>query len=452
MTSSSRARRAAALATACGALLLGPAAVAAHATPAAVAGEVVVGYAPSGASAARAGDAAPREWVLHVPAGSVHATIARLRHRPGIAYAVPNVIAHASATPAPLPNDPGTPGFPGGLAALQWNFFGSAGVGALQAWGNVAAAGHPGGRGVRIAVLDTGVAYRNLGTFRKSPDFAGTRFAAPYDFLTRTPFALDRNPDGHGTHVAGTIAEATNDGLGVTGLAWGATIIPVRVLDGQGYGDAATIAQGIRYAVRHGARVINMSLEFSTGVQPSEIPEVLSAVRYATRRGAVLVGASGNEGQASLAYPARDGPVVSVGATTDDGCLADFSNDGAGLDLVAPGGGADAALAQDPDCHPGRQGHDIYQETYTHPFGMFGLPSGFEGTSMATPHVSATAALVIASGVLGWHPTAAQVVCRLKATARQLGLSGPNRVYGAGLVDAAAATSPEVRTPQCRTS
>jgi serine protease len=452
MTSSSRARRAAAIATACAALLLGAGAADAHAAlSAAVAGEVVVGYVPGDAAAARAGGpaAAPQPHVLHVPAGRVRATIARLRRQPGVAYAVPNVIAHASASPAPLPDDPGIAGFPGGLAALQWNFFGAAGVNALQAWGNVAAAGHPGGRGVRIAVLDTGVAYRNLGSFRKSPDFAGTRFVAPYDFLTRTPFPVDRNPDGHGTHVAGTIAEATNDGLGVTGLAWGATIIPVRVLDGHGYGDAATIAQGIRYAVRHGARVVNLSLEFSSGVQPSEIPEVLSAIRYATRHGAVIVAASGNEGEASVAYPARDAPVVSVGATTDDGCLADFSNDGAGLDLVAPGGGADAGLTQDPDCHAGRQGADVYQMTYTHPFAGFGLPPGFEGTSMATPHVSATAALVIAGGVLGRHPTPAQVVCRLKATARPLGLPGPNRVYGAGLLDAGAATSPDVHTPQC---
>jgi serine protease len=430
-----------------------------------VPGEVIVGYTRTAspdaqATAARVAAARPgadtgtqRVRVLHVAPGHVRATIARLRRQPGVAFAAPNPIAHASAVaaaPALLPNDPGIPGFPSGLAALQWNFYGPAGVGALQAWGNVAAAGRPGGRGVRIAVLDTGVAYRRLRGVAASPDFAGTRFVAGYDFVAGTRFPLDRNREGHGTHVAGTIAETTGNGIRVSGLAWGATIIPVRVLDAHGYGDAATIAKGIRYAARHGARVINMSLEFPMNVRETEIPDIVSAIRAAHRRGAVIVASSGNEGRGSVAYPARTKSVISVGATTSDGCLASFSNDGAGLGLVAPGGGDDAQLAGDPSCHPGAPGTDIYQETYAQP-GVFGLPAGYAGTSMAAPHVSATAALVIASGVLGPDPTADEVTCRVEATARTLGLVGPNRVYGHGLVDAAAATSPLVLTPQCLT-
>jgi serine protease len=258
---------------------------------------------------------------------------------------------------------------------------------------------------------------------------------------------VDRN--GHGTHVAGTIAEATDNDLAVTGLAWGATIMPVRVLDSRGYGDATTIAKGIRYAVRHGAKVINMSLEFSTSVRASEIPDITAALRYATRRGVVVVGSSGNEGEARIAYPARTTDVISVGATTDDGCLADFSNDGFGLDLVAPGGGDDADLSNDVNCHAGRQGGDIYQMTYTNSVTRFGLPSGYDGTSMAAPHVAAVAALVIASRVLGAAPTPGQVECRLKATAKPLGIPAPNRVYGSGLVDAGAATSAAIQAPQC---
>jgi serine protease len=437
------------------------AAAAPAAEPAAYApGEVVVGYAPSagGAAAQEAvaasvgasvgGAPAPHTRVLHVTPGRVRATIARLRRMPGVAFAAPNPIAHASDA-VPLPDDPGIRGFPGGLAALQWNFFGSFGVNALEAWGNVAGRA-PGGRGVRIAVLDTGIAYRNLGRFRRSPDFTGTRFVAPYDFVDRTRFPVDRN--GHGTHVAGTIAEATGNALGVTGLAWGATIMPVRVLDAHGYGDAATIAKGIRYAVRHGARVVNMSLEFQTSVRESEIPDITAALRYASRRGVVVVGSSGNEGEARIAYPARTSNVIAVGATTDDGCLAGFSNDGFGLDLVAPGGGEDAALSNDPNCHPGHHGGDIYQMTYTNSVARFGLPSGYDGTSMAAPHVSATAALVIASNVIGASPTPGQVECRLKATARALGIPGPNRVYGYGLVDAGAATNATIQTPQCLTA
>jgi len=416
----------------------------AAAGPAAYApGRVVVAYRDSGGAPDPA-----TERVLRVAPGTVRATVARLRSEPGVAYAAPDPIAHISDA-APLPDDPGIRNYPGGLAALQWNLFGPWGVDALDAWGNLPASAR-GARGIRVAVLDTGVAYRNLGRFRRSPDFAAATFAAPWDFVADTPYPVDRN--GHGTHVAGTIAEATDNGIGVAGLAWGATIIPVRVLDAQGYGDAATIAKGIRYAVRHGARVINMSLEFSTSVRAAEIPDITQALRYANRRGVIVVGSTGNEGQAQVAYPARTGLVISVGATTDDGCLADFSNDGVGLDLVAPGGGDDASLSRDPHCQPGRHGRDIVQMTYTDSVGRFGLPSGYDGTSMAAPHVSATAALVLASGVLGRAPTPGQVECRLKATARVLGLPRPNRVYGYGLVDAGAATSPGVQTPQCLTS
>ena len=447
------------IATLITALVAGAAPAVAHGTaPAYVPGEVVVGYeadASPGAQAAAAaavgaqagGAPAPSTQVLHVAPGRVRSTVARLRVQPGVAFAAPNPIAHASAAvPAALPDDPGIADYPGGLAALQWNLFGPTGVNALSAWGNVAATA-PGGRGIRIAVLDTGVAYRDLGRFRRSPDFAGTRFAAPYDFVAGTRYPVDRN--GHGTHVAGTIAEATNNRRAVSGLAWGATIVPVRVLDEQGYGDAATIAKGIHYAVRHGARVINMSLEFSTSVRASEIPDITAALRYANRHDVVVVGSSGNEGEARVAYPARAGLVVSVGATTDSGCLADFSNDGFGLDLVAPGGGDDADLANDPNCQGGRRGADIYQMTYTNSVRRFGLPSGYDGTSMASPHVAAAAALVLASRVLGERPTAAQVECRLKATAKPLGLPGPNRIYGSGLVDAGAATSTDLAAPQC---
>jgi serine protease len=463
-------RRSAVTALAAVIALAAGAAPTAAAEPAAyVPGEVVVGYAPSvGGSAAQeavaasvgasvgggAGKTASRTRVLHVQPGHVRATVAQLRRTPGVAFAAPNPIAHASQAHAtqtvPLPDDPGIRGYPGGLAGLQWNFYGPFGVNALEAWSNLTTRA-PGGRGVRIAVLDTGVAYRNLGRFHRSPDFAGTKFVAPYDFVDNTPYPVDRN--GHGTHVAGTIAEATDNELAVTGLAWGATIMPVRVLDSRGYGDATTIAKGIRYAVKHGAKVINMSLEFSTSVRQAEIPDITSALRYASRRGVVVVGSSGNEGEARIAYPARTSDVISVGATTDDGCLADFSNDGFGLDLVAPGGGDDADLSNDPNCHPGHHGGDIYQMTYTgDSIARFGLPSGYDGTSMAAPHVTATAALMIASRVLGANPTPGQVECRLEATARALGIPGPNRVYGYGLVDAGAATSAALPAPQCLTA
>jgi serine protease len=156
-----------------------------------------------------------------------------------------------------------------------------------------------------------------------------------------------------------------------------------------------------------------------------------------------VIGASGNAAARSVAYPARASEVLSVGATTQHGCVAEYSNHGANLDIVAPGGGEDARIPGDPSCRPQeRPGGNIFQMTFDGSVRRFGLPGGYMGTSMAAPHVSATAALVIASGVVGADPTPAAVEARLKATARDLGLGGPDARYGAGLLDAARAVTP----------
>jgi len=415
---------------------------------------IVVGYAPAAqptAVAARAegpsgatatGAPTARTRLLRLARGaSVTSALRRLRSEHGVEWAVPDYLAHATGTF--VPDDPGRPGaHPGGWEELQWNFFGPFSVNAPEAWANVAADGRAGANGVTVAVLDTGVAYANRGPFRRSPDFTSHEFVQGYDFVARNPFPNDRN--GHGTFVAGTIAEATNNSIGLTGLAYAAHLMPVRVLDSQGEGEASTIAEGVLFAVRHGAQVINLSLEFSPGVTASDIPELIEALRYAHRRGVLVVAAAGNEGHSAIAYPARAPYVVSVGATTEHGCLASYSNDGAGLTLVAPGGGADANLPGDPNCRPEQpSGRDVFQVTFTGSSPRkFGIPSGYEGTSMATPHVAATAALIIASGVLGPHPTPAELTARLQATAKKLGGGGDERLYGAGLVDAAAATAP----------
>ena len=162
--------------------------------------------------------------MLRLRAGqSVTATIARLRRRPGVAYAEPDYIAHEAG--AWIPNDPGRAGIAQGWQKMQWNLLPITGVDAPDAWGNLFAAHRPGGRGVTVAVLDSGIAYRNYKQFHQSPDFRGTRFVDPYDFVAKNRFPLDRN--GHGTFVAGIIAEATNNGVGLAGLAYGASIMPV---------------------------------------------------------------------------------------------------------------------------------------------------------------------------------------------------------------------------------
>jgi serine protease len=379
--------------------------------------------------------------VEHARTGeSVGAAIARLRAEPGVESAAPNPVAHITQAPAaPWPNDPGPAAQPGGWKLTQWNFYGPASVNAAAAWGNVAKAGHTGGRGTVVAVLDTGVAYRNAGRFKRSPDFSAPDFVHGYDFVGRDSHPDDEN--GHGTHVAGTIGEGVNNGIGLTGLAYGARIMPVRVLDSIGEGDVPVIAKGVRWAADHGADVINLSLEFSPEVTARDIPELLRAIRYARSKRVVVVGASGNEGHATVAYPARASDVLAVGATTERGCLSDYSNEGTGLDIVAPGGGRDAVPpTAEPRCDPALPGRPIVQLTYTSGIGVFGYPDTYEGTSMAAPHVAAAAALVIASGVVGRNPTAAEVEKRLTATARDVGPPGYDTRYGFGVLDAGAAT------------
>ena len=366
---------------------------------------------------------------------SVGETVAELRADPNVAYAVPNFRAHASGRPVRssgfMPNDPGF--------RLQWNLSSPYGINMPEAWDLANARGAPGGRGAVVAVLDTGVAYERFGRYRRAPDL--NRFVRGYDFVSN-----DRHPDdqnGHGTHVAGTIAESTNNGIGAAGIAYAAKIMPVRVLDADGAGDTVAIARGLRYAAKRGASVINLSLEFDSSVRASQIPDIVRAIRYARQKGALVVAAAGNQSASLTAYPARARNVLAVAATTIRGCQADYSNSGSDLDISAPGGGTDAAnndTAYDAQvCRPGEAGTYIFQQTFTNGVRSFGLPGGYEGTSMSAPHVSGVAALVIASGRLGPRPSPRAVEEHLEVTARDLGAPGFDPRYGHGLLDAAAA-------------
>jgi serine protease len=164
-----------------------------------------------------------------------------------------------------------------------------------------------------------------------------------------------------------------------------------------------------------------------------------------------VVGAAGNDETNEIAFPARAPGVISVGATTRDRCLADYSNGGSGLDIVAPGGGDDAIMPGEPDCHPERALPSIYQLTLTSPphWDDFGYPNYYIGTSMSSPAVAAAAALVIASRVIGPHPTPDQILNRLEQTATTLPVGGtkPNSDYGYGLLNVGAATTPGLPAP-----
>ncbi len=399
------------------------------------------------------------EHVIKVPEGVGLSTAERaLDANPSVDYAVPNYIAHASA----IPDDPGQAGAPGGWERMQWNFLpcGSlcgesptplqfqerGGLNAPEAWDILKQRGTPAGKGARVAVLDTGVAYMTKKPrFRRSPDFSRKQFLPGYDFVDKDRIPLDE--DGHGTHVTGTIAERTGNHIGLTGLASRAKIIPVRVLDSEGFGTARNIAKGIRWAAKHRAQVINMSFEFSLGVNScAKIKGICSAIKYAFKKGALVVAAAGNENGEPVAYPAGAPHVIGVGRTTKDACLASDSRTGAGLDLVAPGGGFPLLANCGSDDPLFSRGVPIFQLTLVGAgFRTFGYPGGYEGTSMAAAHVSGVAALVIGSHLVGRSPTA--VECQLERTARhgagQLGQPYDPRLFGAGLVDAAAA----VRAP-----
>jgi serine protease len=386
-----------------------------------VPGEVVVGHEDGSVATVNTGGQ------------SVPEAADRLEAKPNVAYAVPNYVAHASQF---MPNDPGL--------RKQWNFTGPYGIGMPEAWSLAATAGAPGGQGAVVAVLDSGVAFERYGGFRRAPDLRRSTFVHPWDFVDHDAHPNDRY--GHGTHVTGTIAETTNNGVAVAGIAYGVKIMPLKVLNDFGEGDSLAIARAIRYAAKHGADVINLSLEFDRRVVASEIPEIIAAIRYAHAHRAVIVAAAGNTGKRSLrrvAYPARADEVIAVGATTRDGCRSEYSSFGAHLDVVAPGGGADAepATPEEADrCHPETSGDWIFQETFNRSsVRSFGLPGGYEGTSMASPHVAAIAALIIATHKLGAHPSPDSVQSQIEATARDLGRPGLDSRYGWGLVDAAAA-------------
>jgi serine protease len=373
----------------------------------------------------------------------------------GVAHAAPNYVAEAAIVPPAereIPNDPGpisgSPGPPGGWVTKQWNFLpwegeatpllptSTGGIDAPGAWDNLSAAGRPGAEGVTVAVLDTGIAYRAEGAhFRRSPDFAAGQFVKGYDFVDDDKLPLDEN--GHGTHVAGTIAEKTNNGIGLTGLAYRAKLMPVRVLDKRGRGRADDIAKGIRFAVSHGADVINMSFNFGCG---REVRGVDEALRQAYNQGVITIASVGNLGSEGCVAPPATGPhTIGVGGSTEGGCLGDYSLAGKGVDVIAPGGGEPG-----PEC-PSVVADPIYQVTLKPgSTRRFSEPGGFIGTSMAAAHVSGVAAMVLASGTL--DPKAksrgkvAAVTRRLRQTARDLGL--PSSRQGAGLIDAARATSP----------
>ena len=258
-----------------------------------------------------------------------------------------------------------------------------------------------------------------------APDLANTLFTAGYDFINDDSHAND--DEGHGTHVAGTIAQSTNNALGVAGIAYNCRLMPVKVLNSSGTGTSASLAEGISYAADNNAKVINMSLGFSPEIKPEDIPAVTAAVQQAYQNGCILVAASGNDGSNAVSLPAAYPEVIAVGATNSAVVRCSYSQYGPELDVVAPGGDR---VDRNGDGYP----DGILQQTFGDTPQDWGYWF-FTGTSMATPHVSGVVALLVSTGITDPN----EVKEALYSTAKDLGATGWDQEYGWGLVDAYAA-------------
>jgi serine protease len=319
----------------------------------------------------------------------------------------PDVRAAHSAHDAPIrsrgavsKSKPWTPDDP--LFHKQWNM---KLIGAEEAWAGAT------GKGVVVAVIDTGVAAEKDDKCYLAKDFGKTSFARGFDFVNDDEHPRDDH--GHGTHVAGTVAESTNNGEGVAGLAFEATIMPLKVLDQFGSGTSADIADAIRFAADHGANVINMSLGSS---RPDPVMHL--ACKYAAKKGVLIVCAAGNSGGGPVGYPAAFKECLAVSSVGPTGALAPYSSVGKQVAIAGPGGdksrGEDAGVLQNTvlDNDPASDGY-----------------YAFQGTSMASPHVAAAAALVMSKGVK--DPGEVRQILEKAATPKK-----PKNHFGAGILSA----------------
>ena len=332
----------------------------------------------------------------------------RLASAPEVEYVERNGAVHAFFKPNDL-------GFP-----VQWNF---RMLDAERTWDI-----QKGDPSVVVAVLDTGIAYEDFGPYRKAPDFGTTTFVAGFDFINQDSHPNDDN--FHGTHVASTIAEATDNTEGVAGLAFRCAIMPVKVLDDQGEGSFFDVAEGIDFARGNAnVRVINMSLG-GDGTNQT----VTQAVDRAVAAGITVVAAAGNDGKGTVSFPAALPNVIAVGAIDGRKQKAPYSNFGPEIDLVAPGGDIhrdDTGRDGLPDGRP----DGILQQTLDPDSAAQGIYDDFgyffvTGTSQATPHVAALAALLYKQGIT--DPIA--IKAAMEQTAEDLGAAGRDDMYGNGLI------------------
>jgi subtilisin family serine protease len=339
-----------------------------------------------------------RRSVVVARDGATASVAARLKADPRVESVVPDAIG----TVVEWPVESGTPDDP------LWSSYQAdmRRIGMPAAWPVTT-----GDASVVVAVLDTG--YEGA-----HEDLAVIPTVSPYNSRTGSTNVTDGY--GHGTHVAGTIAAATNNATGVAGIAPGVTIMPVKVMDSNGQGYWSDFLEGVDWARTHGASVVNLSLGGTLSAsQAAAWQPVFTA---AWNAGVLVIAAAGNNNTGGLFYPASFAYVISVSATTNSDAKASFSNYGPSIDLSAPG----------------------VSITSTYKDGTYRQMSG---TSMATPHVVGLAALV-----RSLHPefTPAEVETAMKATALDLGAAGRDDIFGYGRIrapEALAWAPPDITPP-----
>jgi thermitase len=386
------------------ALLAVLAALALAAPASAAGGQVIVKFAPGAATrSAIPSNASMAAQTIHglgahvvTTTGDPAALAAELNARPGVEYAEVDQEMHAFATP----NDPGFPQLYGLNNTGQTGGTPDADIDAPEGWDVAGMGAFPATGGVKVGIVDTGITQNHEDLVGKTAD-CGQSVSG----LVQTGSCLDDN--GHGTHVAGTIAAIANNGRGVTGVAFNSPLSICKALNSAGSGSTSDVASCITWEADRGAKVISMSLggPAATTLQ--------NAVRYATSHDALVIAAAGNNGNATLNYPAAYAEVVSVAATDSRDAHASFSNANSDVEIAAPG----VSIVS----------------TYNN-----GGYATLSGTSMATPHVSGVAAVIRTR-----HPTftVAQARSKLDASVDDKGAAGRDTQFGFGRVNLAKAAT-----------
>ncbi len=368
-------------------------------------GRVIVKFKPdhrnTRALEALTGGRGPGTWlrslgvqVLRPTSVSTTVALGKLRRNAGVEWASPEVVMTAFGSGSVTPNDP--------YYSSQW------GLGKIRApggWGI-----YDGPREVKVAIVDSGIdpTHPDL----RAHVYKGCNFVVHASDVLCDPSDY-RDAFGHGTHVAGIAAATGDNGIGVAGVSWNVRLLVAKVLDKNGQGTDTNVSQGIVWSANNGASVINLSLG---SYYDSKL--VADAVKYAQRRGALVVAAAGNDSSDYPSYPAALPGVVGVAATTPSDTRASFSNYGSDVDISAPG---THVLSTTP--------------TYRVALNEEGVGRGYgylDGTSMATPFVTGAAALLKAE-FPGY--TASELWRQLRAGADDLGTAGWDKYTGYGRLD-----------------